>query len=48
MEGQYQWPEFNYDGLVTREELLSNSKYSSVPSNVKIDFSEVRVYRRVK
>lgn len=24
MEGQYQWPNFDYDGLVTREELLSN------------------------
>ena len=48
MEAQYQWPEFDYDGLVTREELLSNSKYASVPSNVKINFKEVRVYKRYK
>lgn len=48
MEGQLQWPDFNYDGLVTREELLSNSKYAHVPSNIKIDFEEVRVYFRVK
>lgn len=48
MEGQYQWPVFNYEELVTREELLSNSKYARVPSNVKIDFEEVRVYYRVK
>ena len=40
LEGQYQWVDFDYEErLITREELLSNSKYASVPSNIKIEGS---------
>lgn len=49
LEGQYQWIDLdNKERYVTREELLSNSKYASVPSNIKIDFDEIRFYERYK